>query len=246
MAQRAEGFIQVLPQSTGEKVWVEQISDGTSTLDVQHVSLGIDLVLQDNATLTATGSAVVYVGANNEVNVVTHIKGTVSGTTPVLVTSIQDLAPGDLTTVVNQPVTGANITATAALQQITHEPNSGYVLVKWTITGTTPSFGGAYISVSTKTTSLVQPNVGTKANVSASASSVTILSANSARKRWMVFNDSSVNLYLDLTGGTASTSSYSVKVAPGQLYEDTQPVVPGAVTGIWDSATGNARVTELV
>jgi hypothetical protein len=62
----------------------------------------------------------------------------------------------------------------------------------------------------------------------------------------MVFNDSSVNLYLDLTGGTASTSSYSVKVAPGQLYEDTQPVVPGAVTGIWDSATGNARVTELV
>jgi len=245
MAQRAETFIDV-PPTVRKKVWSEEFSDGTNTLDVQHVSLGVDLVLQDNATLTATGSAVIYVGANNEVNVQTHVTGTVSGTSPVLVVSAQDVDPGDLTTGIAQAVTGANITATATIQQITHEPNSGYVVIKWTITGTTPSFGGTYISVSTKTTSLVQPNVGTKSNVTASASSVTILAANSARKRWMVFNDSSVNLYLDLTGGTASLTSYSVKVAPGQFYEDSQPVVPVLITGIWDSATGTARITEFV
>lgn len=86
---------------------------------------------------------------------------------------------------------------------------------------------------------------GAKTNVAGSATSVTILASNTSRKGAAVFNDSTVNLYLDLTGGTASTTSYTVKVAPGQYFElNATPVYTAAITGIWDSATGNARVTE--
>ena len=80
-------------------------------------------------------------------------------------------------------------------------------------------------------------------NVSASASSVTIKNTNSSRRSFSVFNDSTVSLYLKF-GTSASTTSFTVKVLPGQYYEMPNPLYTGAVTGVWDSATGTARVTE--
>ena len=59
----------------------------------------------------------------------------------------------------------------------------------------------------------------TKANVSGSASSVTILAANLGRIGAAIFNDSAAILYLDLTGGTASTTSYTVQLPTGGYYE---------------------------
>ena len=88
-------------------------------------------------------------------------------------------------------------------------------------------------------------STSTKANVAGSASSVTILAANTARRGASIWNDSSAILYLDLTGGTASATSCSVKLIADAFYE-----VPfgytGLITGIWASATGSARVTEFV
>lgn len=88
-----------------------------------------------------------------------------------------------------------------------------------------------------------QPNTATKANVSGSASSVTILASNDARLGASIWNDSAAILYVDLTGGTATSSSCSVKLVADAFYE-----VPfgytGLITGIWASATGAARVTE--
>ncbi len=87
---------------------------------------------------------------------------------------------------------------------------------------------------------------GTKASVASSASSVTILAANTSRKGAMVYNDSTQILYLDLTGGTASNSSYSVQVPANGFFELPGPsIYSGLITGIWASATGNARVTEF-
>lgn len=87
----------------------------------------------------------------------------------------------------------------------------------------------------------------TLSNVAASASSVTVLAANSARIGAQVSNDSSAVLYLKF-GTTASTTSYVVSLAgaasaPFSYYE-----VPagytGRIDGISASATGNYRVTE--
>lgn len=83
----------------------------------------------------------------------------------------------------------------------------------------------------------------TQASVAASASSVTILAANANRLGATVYNDSTVNLFLKL-GATASATSFTVKIAAAGYYE-----VPfnytGIIDGIWDSATGSARITEL-
>lgn len=89
-------------------------------------------------------------------------------------------------------------------------------------------------------------STGTKSNVSGSASSVTLLASNASRKQAIIYNDSTALLYLDLSGGTASSASYSVQVPPGGYFElPPQPIYTGAITGIWASATGTARVTEF-
>ncbi len=86
---------------------------------------------------------------------------------------------------------------------------------------------------------------GTKSNVAGSASSVTILASNTSRKGAIIYNDSTAVLYLDLSGGTAASTSYSVQLPANAYFELPGPnVYNGAITGIWSSATGNARVTE--
>lgn len=89
----------------------------------------------------------------------------------------------------------------------------------------------------------------TSSSVGDSASSVTLLAANSARSGAAIRNDSTAILYIEL-GATATTSSV-VRLPPQQYYE--LPILAGGevyrgiITGIWDSdAGGNARVSESV
>lgn len=93
-----------------------------------------------------------------------------------------------------------------------------------------------------------QAATATLSNVAASATSVTLLSSNTARIGATITNDSSSVVYIKF-GTTASTTSYTVVLAgaasaPFSYYE-----VPagynGRIDGIWASATGNARITEL-
>lgn len=83
----------------------------------------------------------------------------------------------------------------------------------------------------------------TIASISASASSVQLFASNSSAKKRHVFNSSTVNLYLK-EGASASTSSFTVRLEPFDYYEFPEPLYTGVVHGIWDSATGNALVTE--
>lgn len=90
-----------------------------------------------------------------------------------------------------------------------------------------------------------QQVTGTKSNVAASATSVTVLAANSYRQRYQIWNDSAAVMYLDETGGTASATSCTVPIAAGAYYESpTQDCTPSKLTALWASATGTARVTE--
>ena len=82
-------------------------------------------------------------------------------------------------------------------------------------------------------------------SVASSATSVTLLASNAARKGATVFNDSTAILYLKF-GATASATSYTVQIAAGGYYEFPGPTVySGIVDGIWSAANGNARLTEL-
>jgi len=83
----------------------------------------------------------------------------------------------------------------------------------------------------------------TRSDVASSATSVTVLASNASRKGATVYNDSTKILYLKF-GTTAATTDCTVRMMPGDYYE-----VPfgytGRIDGIWASANGNARVTEL-
>ncbi len=84
----------------------------------------------------------------------------------------------------------------------------------------------------------------TLSNVSGSASSVTLLSANSSRMGAMIYNDSTAILYVKF-GTTASTTSFTVKLYPDAYFNLPDPMYTGRIDGIWASAAGAARVTEL-
>jgi hypothetical protein len=80
-------------------------------------------------------------------------------------------------------------------------------------------------------------------SVGDSASSVTLLASNSARKGFKIFNDSTAILYVKY-GATASTSSFTVRLTPYGIHEGVG--YTGRIDGIWASdAGGNARITEL-
>lgn len=86
----------------------------------------------------------------------------------------------------------------------------------------------------------------TLANVNGSASSVTLLAANDNRYGAVIVNDSAATLYLKY-GSTASSTSFTYKVDPGATWEMPRTMLyVGIITGIWSSATGAARTTELL
>ena len=85
----------------------------------------------------------------------------------------------------------------------------------------------------------------TTSNVSASASSTTVLAANTERRGFTVYNDSEFYLYLK-AGATAATTDFTVKLPPGAFYELLGPFIyTGIWDGIWNVAGGTARVTEF-
>lgn len=82
-----------------------------------------------------------------------------------------------------------------------------------------------------------------QSSVASSNTNVTLLASNVDRKGATIFNDSTQILYLKL-GATASTSSYTTQMATNSYYEIPFGYV-GIIDGIWASANGNARITEI-
>lgn len=89
-----------------------------------------------------------------------------------------------------------------------------------------------------------QASSATLSNVAGSASSVTLLAANTARLGATVHNDSVSTLFVKF-GSVASATSFTVRMV-SQAYYEVPFGYTGIITGIWSVATGSARVTELV
>lgn len=93
---------------------------------------------------------------------------------------------------------------------------------------------------------LVTASTSALTSVPASVSSTTLLAANVNRKQASIFNDSTATLFLGLTASAVSTANYTTQVPPNSLYELIyNPLWVGQINGLWSSAVGNARVTEL-
>ncbi len=92
---------------------------------------------------------------------------------------------------------------------------------------------------------VVYADTGTTANVSSSATNVTLLAANSDRGGLVIHNDSTAILFVKF-GATAVATDYTYEMGPGDHLEILEGLIyTGIVDGIWASANGAARVTEL-
>lgn len=161
----------------------------------------------------------------------------VTGTATVQITETQNLGAMKILNALRltDNVTGSQATVRA-----------GSSLAAATDTGLVVAVRDAITSTSTPASAAT----ATLANVAGSASSVTLIALNTARLGASIVNDSTSILYIKY-GSTASATSYNYILAGsvgglGPTWE--MPAMPrytGIVTGIWASATGNARVNEL-
>lgn len=117
---------------------------------------------------------------------------------------------------------------------------SGAWSVQVSGTAAAPVFVATTGSVPTKE---VRAGTAALTNVASSLSNQTLLAANANRLGAAIYNDSTANLFVKL-GATASSTSFTLKMAAGGYYE-----VPfqytGQIDGLWDAANGAARVTEV-
>lgn len=81
--------------------------------------------------------------------------------------------------------------------------------------------------------------------VAASATSVSLLAANTSRKGAIFYNESTAILYLKY-GTAATNTSYTVQIAAGGYFELPSPVRQGAIDGIWAAANGAVMITEII
>lgn len=85
----------------------------------------------------------------------------------------------------------------------------------------------------------------TQTSVSSSATSVTLVAANLNRRSLTIFNNSNSHLFI-CKGATATQATAICRVDPYGYYEMPTPRYLGAISGIWESAHGNASIHEGV
>ena len=86
----------------------------------------------------------------------------------------------------------------------------------------------------------------TLANVASSITAVTLLAANAGRLGMVIENESTSVLYVKF-GTAASATSYTYSMAANTRLDtrSSRSEYTGIVTGIWVTANGSARTTEL-
>jgi hypothetical protein len=142
--------------------------------------------------------------------------------------------------------------STSILQKITTTltDNTLASLNRSVITGQTTGGGGGYVNVKVNPSGALTventpatSGTGTVSTASVTTANTTVLASNGSRKGATIYNEGTVTALVKL-GSTASTTSYTIKMAVDGYYE-----VPfgftGIITGITASGTATLRVTEL-
>lgn len=127
-----------------------------------------DFSVHSAATLTTSGFTFVianYFGTQ-EIALVVNVTIAPTGTTPILTYTIQEVDPGNGTTVYGSTASTSSITGTGVFTAILNVTTSSMVKVSWVITGTTPSFTGVYATITTKNSPSIQTINGTTTNAS--------------------------------------------------------------------------------
>jgi hypothetical protein len=245
-----------------------RISDATNTASVKAASTaaaGTDkalvVVVSPNNAVAVTGT---FWQATQPVSGTVAVTGTFwQATQPVSGTFWQATQPVSGTVAVTgtfwqatQPVSAASLplptgAATLAGQttlgsqtsKLNDGTNTAAVKAASTAAATTDPALVVTVSPNTPIKTYQNTPTATLTSVAGSATSVTVLASNAARKGAMVVNDSTSIVYIAFSA-TATSTAFSAKLNASDYYE-----VPfgytGIITGIWVTATGSARVTEI-
>lgn len=90
-------------------------------------------------------------------------------------------------------------------------------------------------------------SAATTSAVASSATAITLVAANTARRALSIFNFSTSDLYIKLGTGAAfsGTPSFLARLGPSSYWEmPTRPIFTGLVSGIWSAVNGYAMITE--
>jgi hypothetical protein len=242
-------------------------STATGTITATDAVLGVHS--GTGAVLTGTPTAGSYVAfplTGGESGFTLRLSGTFGGGTVWMESSVDStngVDGGWVTNLVRQ--SGADITfldTSLTAAGVFRGVAAGYAYLRVRATGATaPSVAVAFRasggpSVTALVASLppgantignVRTNTGAAATITVVASSVTsgtILAANAARNKALIFNDSREVLRISYGTTTTSATALSLPIAAGQVYV-VEEGWTGAITGMWAAANGNARVTEF-
>lgn len=89
-----------------------------------------------------------------------------------------------------------------------------------------------------------RPATAALTNVASVTTSVVLAAANAARRGLIIVNDSTKVLYVAFAA-TASATAFTYKLGGGATVELPLNGYTGVVSGIWATANGNARITEI-
>jgi len=204
---------------------------GTIDTDTGNISTKID-------TLAGAVS-----GTEFQVDVLTMPTTTVQATN----LDIRDLTSTDVVTANLSATDNAvldNIDAdTSAIQTATEAIQTAVEILDNAISGNEMQVDvvGALPAGTNAIGKLTQPATGTLANITMTGSSVTLAASNTSRRGLSIYNDAGVVVYVKF-GSTASSTSFTVKMADQSFYELPEPVYTGIVTAL--GASGDVRVTE--
>lgn len=229
------------------------VNSGTKSAGTLRVVLATDqpaltnklLVTPDSVALPANQSVNV-----SQINAVTPLMGNgVTGTGSQRVTIASDNTAFSVNIAADVPGTGA--TNSGKAEDAAHSSgDTGVMLLAVrndtpgnAMTSTNGDYGAIAVDSAGRQSVQQKSDTATLTNVASSATSVTLLASNTARIGAQIYNDSTQICFVKF-GTTASSTSFTVALASAVYYE-----VPagytGRIDGIWVSANGNARVTEI-
>ena len=88
------------------------------------------------------------------------------------------------------------------------------------------------------------PATAALTSVATSTTSVQLLASNAARRKFLIHNDASKTLYVAFAA-TATSTAFSVLIPGNGSYESDVNDYTGEISGILQTGSGNARITEL-
>lgn len=243
--------VTIASDNTPYAIKIDQTTPGTTN--------GISIA-QIGSTTVATGNGVVGTGVQRVAiasdNTAFSVNATLSAeTTKVIGTVNQGTSPWVTSlssTTITSEVPGTGATNLGKAEDAAHTTGDTGVMAlavrNDNAATSTTNANADYSQISTDITGTVftraaPSNTSTLANVGGSVTSVTLLAANAARRTVVIYNDSTSDLYVKW-GTTASATSFTLYCPSLGTVTWGGDDYAGIVTGIWISATGNARTTE--